>query len=300
MKNDKLKVVTGHGGRACFVTESLLHGVTTAAIVGQTGHANEQSMRPYARTSAEAERVLQDVIAGMHRLLPKLARPTSQCTKQQVTNGRKALGGKPDRLPGSPTKIGLRDAKKAKTVASSCAKQSAIEIIDSDEEKGKVKVEEEEGGRKGKGGGEAEVAAVEELKKQLEEQRKESAELKQKLDKVLQDRSAVCGGALDLNAALPGMPAHQMPPILHGSYGAMGTMNNYNGSHFGMPFPPPPQYPVFSSNPTPMPVSSHYPMPGQVDWNGRFPSNERRPSSNDDSKDEKSKKSTFNFSCTIS
>ena len=48
LENDELKAVTAHGGRALFVTESLLHGVTAAAIVAQAGYANEGSMRHYA------------------------------------------------------------------------------------------------------------------------------------------------------------------------------------------------------------------------------------------------------------
>ena len=49
LENDEFKNITGHGGRACFITENLLHGVTTKAVMGQTGHANEQSMQPYIR-----------------------------------------------------------------------------------------------------------------------------------------------------------------------------------------------------------------------------------------------------------
>ena len=67
MDNEDMKRVTGHGGRACHVTYALLNGVTSAAIMQQTGHASVTSMQPYARMSAESEKIMQDVLAGSRR-----------------------------------------------------------------------------------------------------------------------------------------------------------------------------------------------------------------------------------------
>ena len=62
-----MKQVTGHGGHACHVTYSLLHGITAAAIMQQTGHASVTSMQPYARMSVDSDKFMQDVLAGHFR-----------------------------------------------------------------------------------------------------------------------------------------------------------------------------------------------------------------------------------------
>ena len=156
LENDELKAVTAHSGRACFVTESLLHRVTAAAIVAQTGHTNKGSMRPYARLSAEAEKILQDVIAGKHRHMspPKQARRTSPSV--EVKPGRE-IAAKATRLPQSPSKLGLREAKKMRSA-------EVIEISSDKERggKGKVKVKKGEGSVEGKkkGGGGEEIGEI--------------------------------------------------------------------------------------------------------------------------------------------
>ena len=67
MENEEMKQVTGHGGHACHVTYSLLHGITAAAIMQQTGHASVTSMQPYARMSVDSDKFMQDVLAGHFR-----------------------------------------------------------------------------------------------------------------------------------------------------------------------------------------------------------------------------------------
>ena len=126
-----MKAVSGHGGRAAFVTEALLKRVTTKAIMGQTQHSGEQSMAPYSRTSAEAERVLQDVIAGKHR---KKSVPHATRKDPRKCHGRKGLR-KDSSPPESPTKMCACEAKKPRGADRFEKDRSVVEIKDSDNEK---------------------------------------------------------------------------------------------------------------------------------------------------------------------
>ena len=75
VENEEFLQVTGHGGRACLITYSLLHGVTAAAIMQQTRHATVMSMAPYSRQNEEASQVFQDVLAGNYRKKPPTLTP---------------------------------------------------------------------------------------------------------------------------------------------------------------------------------------------------------------------------------
>ena len=290
LENDEFKNITGHGGRACFITENLLHGVTTKAVMGQTGHANEQSMQPYIRPTAEAEQILQDVIGGKHRRIAspvetkgkKKNSPKKMSSKKKESKNRKEGQGHSN--PGSPSKLGFRDAKKGKIESAGARIPCTISIDDSDDEKVGVKVEHVEESVDGK----MKDKVVEELKEQLIEQKKESAEIKQKLDRVL-ERSGV-GGVLDMNAVHSGMPTHQQH-LMQVPYGPMGTMNAYGGSHFVYP---PHQYPTHQAMPPLYP-----PAPTQHDWSG-FGGNGSRLGNHNEDDDEKAGGYSLNFSCVVS
>ena len=315
MKNDEMKAVTAHGGRACFVTANKLHGVTSAAIIAQTGHANEQSMAPYSRSSAEAEKVLQDVIAGKHRRQrsPIPAKTSSRGGKEVARVRIKA------HQPESPSKLGLRQAKRAK---SNGRKESnvSIEVADSDEEV--IAVFDPMGIKKeGNGEKESEVSVVcvkkvgelEVLQKQINEQRKEAEELKKKINALVHERAGDGNRGLEVNAALPGMPTHH-PYVLQHQYGAMGTMNPY-GSHFGMAHPhgfAHPQYAPFGATapsvphpfgatapPMPQSMPPQYQAPGHNGMDLLSANENGKKSSGDD--DENAKKGpSVSFNCVVS
>ena len=57
--------ITAHGGRACLVTYSLAHGVTTRALMQQTRHMNESGLIPYKRVDHCTAAVFQDVLDGV-------------------------------------------------------------------------------------------------------------------------------------------------------------------------------------------------------------------------------------------
>ena len=61
----EFKEITAHGGRACLVTYSLAHGVTTRALMQQTRHMNESGLTPYKRVDHCTEAVFQTVLDGV-------------------------------------------------------------------------------------------------------------------------------------------------------------------------------------------------------------------------------------------
>ena len=61
----EFKDITAHGGRACLVTYSLAHGVTSRAVMQQTRHMNESGLIPYKRMDPCTEAVFQDVVDGV-------------------------------------------------------------------------------------------------------------------------------------------------------------------------------------------------------------------------------------------
>ena len=315
MKNDEMKAVTAHGGRTCFVTANKLHGVTTAAIRAQTGHANEQSMAPYNRTSAEAEKVLQDVIAGKHR---RQRSPTP--VKKSSRGGKDVVVGrlKADK-PESPSKLGLRQAKKAKSNGRKVS-NGVIEVQDSDDEISAVfdpmRIKKEgkcEDVVEVKVVGVKNVGKMEVLQKQIDEQRKEAEELKKKINALVHERAGDANRGLEVNAALPGMPTHH-PYVLQHQYGAMGTMNPY-GSHFGMAHPhgfAHPQYAPFGATapsvphpfgatapPMPQSMPPQYQAPGHNGMDLLSANENGKKSSGDD--DENAKKGpSVSFNCVVS
>ena len=312
MKNDEMKAVTAHGGRACFITANTLHGVTSAAIRAQTGHANEQSMAPYKRSSAQAEKILQDVIAGKHRRQrsPSSAKKDSRGGK--VGSVERAKADKPE----SPTKLKHRVAKRAK----SNGQNVAVEVEDSDDDISAVfapmGIKKE-----GKGEDDVEVSVVgvkkggkmEVLQRQIDEQRKEAEELKQKINALEHGRAGDGNRGLDVNAALPGMPTHH-PYVLHQQYGAMGTMNPY-GSQFGMAHThgyAHPHYPHFGATAPPVPqpfgatvATVPQTMPSQFSSPGHngadhFRANENGKNTNSDVDENTKKGPSISFNCVVS
>jgi len=185
---------------------------------------------------------------------------------------------------------------------------SAIEIADSDDDSEvsvvKKEVLEEENEGVSKHAKKDANVKMEVLQKQLDEQRKESDELKKKIEEMM---VGGCNRGPEVNAALSGVTAHPLQ-LMHPQYGVMGTMNPY-GSHFGVAHPPGyahHQYSsfagantlagVFAGANTPamaQSMPSHYGAPPQ----NPFVPNQRR----DDDEDEKAKQgSTYNFSCAVS
>lgn len=190
MDNEEMKKVTGHGGRACLVTYSLLHGVTSAAIMQQTGHASMQSMQPYARNSVESEKVMQDVLAGVFVKKKKAASLIRNAgPEEKVSQNAKTgldLSSDEDRPAPKKKKCG---EKKVEVIA--------VEDSSSSGEDVEIKMEDE-----GIGGEEEskEVKRITNLEESMERlralvdsQQKETSEIIGKLDQVLAARSAATG-----------------------------------------------------------------------------------------------------------
>ena len=138
LEDESMKLVTGHGGRACLVTYSLLNGVTASAIRQQTGHANLQSMLPYDRISLDAEKVLQDCLAGKGR--HREGETGMEERKSRAVKNTLLMKGRSP--PASPTKLEKRTNKKKRGgvlakgsfgVTTSTARELVV-IDDSDEE----------------------------------------------------------------------------------------------------------------------------------------------------------------------
>ena len=215
--NDDLKKVTGHGGRACLVTYSLLHGVTSAAIMAQTGHANVGSMQPYARLSVESEKFMQDVLAGYHgRNAKKIRR-------------KRGKGGalKPSRFDDDSSeesyssssedirlsKRRRRERKGRERPEPVKSSQEIITVDDSSEDAVRMKCED------GNKRMEELEKSMKEPKACVDEQQKERSELIMKLDQVLcgNDDARNRGNApqalsqVSVLPAGPFMPANNVP-----------------------------------------------------------------------------------------
>ena len=168
--------------------------------------------------------------------------------------------------------------------------------ISSDEErggKGKVKVEKGEGSVEGKkkGGGEEEVGEIGELQRQLNDQKKESEELRNKLDKVLQSTGG-CSGGLAVQAPLLGAPTSQQH-VVHGGFHGVGTPFGL-GHHHSYPN----LYPSFAPQ-VPPHMPSQYVPPGPSDWSA-LPPKEGRERKAKEEDEEKGKGFSFSFSCVVS
>ena len=232
-----MKLVTGHGGRACLVTYSLLHGVTASAIRQQTGHANLQSMLPYDRISLAAEKVLQDCLAGKERavkdtLLMKGRSPPESPTKLIARTNKKKREGGP-----SKTVVGVNTS----------TEREVVTIDDDDEEDKKmrpIKVQD---------GADHDVVmapssgsnsfSTDEVLKALSLQKKENEELRAKMDEVLvyHRQQAI---------AMAQVPPPSAPPAAH-----MPPPNFVSPSSQGVPLQQPGngwhQYPPSHPNVTP-------------------------------------------------
>ena len=136
LDNEDLKKVTGHGGRACLVTYSLLNGVTSSAVRQQTGHANVQSMLPYDRMSMEAEKVLQDALSGKIRDVN--GNTINELRKERAVKKKLLVKGRFP--PESPCKVHQRCSKKKKegripaTVHGITSAANNLIVIDEEEE----------------------------------------------------------------------------------------------------------------------------------------------------------------------
>ena len=192
LDNAEMQLVTGHGGRACLVTYSLLRGVTSTAVMAQTGHANVLSMQPYTRLSAENEKTLQDCLAGKFR---RSSNKKASMTKKKNTGGRASNRIRSAETSPRMSPVGgySRDAKKARMsrsdpVSSDSASGSSGEdasLQDDDVKaayKGQVK-DTLSGVAKKKF--EYLEDFTRSLKKELDEQKRERSMVLEKLDRVL-------------------------------------------------------------------------------------------------------------------